>query len=112
MNSSTYKRSGMALGAQIKQGTERRTDISDLTPADARALYLTGEQHDKLLDLIDQAATDRLNDSAECTDVMLTIVTSAYEALSLIAEGRRIDVETLLSNMVKELFGQYIIKHG
>ena len=107
-------RTGIAGGSQFQQQSRRnqnRHDISDLTPDSHRELYLTQDQHEELSDLIDRSVSDRLHDDAECIEVNITFLSSVHEALSLIAKGQRTDVDGLLSNLIRDMLSQYIIKN-
>ena len=88
-----------------------RHDISDLTPDSHRALYLTPEQHEELLDLIDRSVSDALDDEAETRVLSITFLSSVHKALSLIAEGQRTDVDGLLSGLIRDTLSQYIIRN-
>lgn len=112
--SQTYKRGSIAGGSQFQQThhNPERHNISDLTTESHRALYLTDDQHNQLLDLIDQSVTDRLNDDAETQAVSLPLLNSVYGALELIAKGQRTDVSGLLSNLIRDTLSQYVIKNG
>ena len=109
------RRVGLASGSRSYRQphhNQERHDISDLMPAAHRTLYLTDEQHEELLALIDQSVSDRANDDAERTDVSISLLSSVYEALSLIAKGQRTDFDGFMNNLVHGILSQYIIKNG
>ena len=67
--------------------------------------------HTELLDLIDRSVSDALDDEAETQVLSITLLSSVYRALNLIAAGQRTDFDGLLSGLIRDTLSQYIIKN-
>lgn len=109
-----HRNKGLAGGSKSYRQTQcnqGRISIDDLTPDSARALYLTAEQNTALLDLIDQSVSDRLNDESETQELSISMLSSVYGALSLIAEGQRTTIDELLSNLIKSTLSAYTVNN-